>query len=149
VSMKCQTTTCSAKHLKLCTNCLSHHHSTERCRSGNCRKCQHRYHSLLHDSPTTGSGETVATQTLMVTLVARMANYGATRQRFRVELHHQSPCTATGNPVPKNSSVGNRHLTPNDERQTLGGSYNRAWVTTVSDWIVQFCHALLAIYPPN
>jgi hypothetical protein len=38
------------------------------------------------------------------------------RQRFRVQLHHQSSLTATGNPASTNYPIADWHWAPNDER---------------------------------
>ncbi|XP_071564062.1 uncharacterized protein [Temnothorax nylanderi] len=38
------------KELKLCTNCLRENHKTSQCRSGPCKHCKKRHHSILHYS---------------------------------------------------------------------------------------------------
>lgn len=37
-----------AKRLNMCLNCLRKNHTTDRCKSATCRKCQGRHNSLLH-----------------------------------------------------------------------------------------------------
>ncbi|KAH8347657.1 hypothetical protein KR059_002473, partial [Drosophila kikkawai] len=37
-----------SKRLHLCLNCLRKGHSLQQCKSGNCRHCHQRHHSLLH-----------------------------------------------------------------------------------------------------
>lgn len=37
------------KSLKRCVNCLTKGHNVSQCRSSNCRKCDGRHHTLLHD----------------------------------------------------------------------------------------------------
>lgn len=40
------------EHIKACANCLRTNHSIQNCKSMNCRLCNNRHHSLLHQPPT-------------------------------------------------------------------------------------------------
>nr|CAI5854889.1 unnamed protein product [Callosobruchus analis] len=43
------------KHLKLCINCLRGNHEVNTCRFGNCKICNSKHNSILHDSQQTQS----------------------------------------------------------------------------------------------
>lgn len=55
-----------AKDLGLCFNCLRSEHTTAKCRSGMCRKCNRRHHTMLHYDNETSHSETAAATTTLL-----------------------------------------------------------------------------------
>lgn len=49
-----------AKKMHLCLNCLRKGHTLQQCRSGSCRQCQSRHHTLLHISTNSAPSSSLA-----------------------------------------------------------------------------------------
>lgn len=59
----------STKQKNLCINCLSQNHKAADCKSGNCKKCNKKHHTMLHfeKAKTVETTETSATINLLAT----------------------------------------------------------------------------------